>query len=224
MLAMTSVEPVEMHDVLNWSRLLDQYGLASFGWGITWTDGARLFRYRSVLGIREDATAEHALRGMTMTRGFIHLRRPSRMSTIGHLNAQPYQSPDARWAFAHNGYFDRYREYVAAYRSELQGTSDSEIGFLLCRDQLSQGLSLEESLKETHRLLEGKANLMALDRDGRLAVYAGNPENPLFTFSVGTIHMATTSLHSPDHFLFDTIFPSASSITRLPLGVSLLVP
>ncbi len=224
MLAITSGNPVEIQDVLNWSRLLDQYGLASFGWGITWTDGNRLFRYRSVLGIRQDPTAEDALRGLLLTRGFIHLRRPSRMSTIGHLNAQPYQSPDARWAFAHNGYFARYREYVAAYQSELQGTSDSEVGFLLCRDQLSQGLSLEESLKETHRLLEGKANLMALDTEGRLAVYAGNPENFLYTFSVGTVHLAATSLHSPDHFIFDTIFPSAHTITRLPVGVSLLMP
>lgn len=224
MLAITASHPVPIDEILRWSRLLDQYGVAGFGWGIASTDGTHLFRYRSVRGIRQDDTAEAALRGLTVTRAFIHLRRPSRMSTIGHLNAQPYQSEGQPWAFAHNGYFARYQEHLATYQTELQGTSDSEVGFLLCRDYLKNGLSLTESLAETHNRLQGHANLMALCQDGTLAVYAGNPDNPVYRFSLGPVQMVTTSLHSPDRYLFDTIFPSAHAITPMAVGTSLLMP
>lgn len=223
MLAITSRHPVSIDEVLRWSRLLDQYGLAGFGWGMAWTDGTRLFRYRSVHGIRQDDTADEALRGVTVTRAFVHLRRPSRMSTIGHVNAQPYQSEDQEWAFAHNGYFSRYKDYLAAYQTELQGTSDSEVGFLLCRDYLKSGSSLAESLSKTHHRLEGRANLMALKQDGTLAVYAGNPDNLLYRFSLGPVEMVTTSLHSPDGYLFDTIFPSAHAVIPMAVGTSLLM-
>ncbi len=223
MLAITSSHPVPIDEILGWSRLLDQYGLAGFGWGIAWSNGTQLFRYRSVHGIREDNTADAALRGVAVTRAFIHLRRPSRMSTIGHLNAQPYQSEDQQWAFAHNGYFARYHEHLASYQTELQGSSDSEVGFLLCRDYLKAGLSLTESLTKTHQRLEGHANLMALRQDGALAVYAGNPDNPLYRFSLGPAQMVTTSLHSPDRYLFDAIFPSADAIVPMAVGTSLLM-
>ncbi len=224
MLAISSPVAVPIADILEWSCLLDELGVAGFGWGLVWTDGETLHHYRSVDGIRKDSIASRALRGVTWTRGFVHLRRPSLMSTIGHVNAQPYVSQDRDWAFAHNGFLKQHRDFRAQYQDDLRGTSDSEVGFQYWLRRLSENPSLTGSLIETHQALGGNANFMALHRRGDLAVYAGNEENPVYTFEMNGIRIASTSLHSHDNFLFEAVFPGASRIEHLPPGTAHLMP
>ncbi len=224
MLAIASPTPVNITEVLQWSCLLDEYGVAGYGWGIAWTDGSTIHRYRSVDGIRRDRTAPRALQNLTMTRGYVHLRRPSLMTTIGYVNAQPYMTPENDWAFSHNGYLERHQEFRAQYQNRLQGTSDSEVGFHYWLDRVKEGNSVTQSLAETHQALGGKANLMALRANGELAVYAGNEENLVYRFRLGAVDLASTSLHSHDLFLFDTIFPGADDIERLAPGTAILMP
>jgi predicted glutamine amidotransferase len=224
MLAVAAPTPMAIEDILEWGRLLDEYGLAGYGWGLVWADGTQLYRYRSVEGIRRDITAPRALRHLTVQRAIVHLRRPSLMTTIGHVNVQPYLTPDNAWAFSHNGYLKRYHDYRADYAAHLEGTSDSEVGFHYWLDQRARGLSLQDSLTATHRTLQGQANFMVLGRDGTLAVYAGNEENDVYTFRLGAISLATTALHSFDRFVFDTIFPGAQDIQRLDRGTCWELP
>lgn len=224
MLAVASSTPVNIAEILEWSCLLDEYGIAGYGWGLVWTDGDTLHRYRSVDGIRKDLAAPRALKNVVMTRGFVHLRRPSLMSTMGHVNAQPYLSQDGDWAFAHNGYLERHRDFRGRYQDRLEGTSDSEVGFCHWLDEMESNVSLTQGLTNTHQALAGNANFMALHRRGDLGVYAGNHENSVYTFRIGSVQLAATSLHSHDHFLFDTIFPSASHIERLAPGTAILMP
>lgn len=224
MLAISSPTPVPIADILEWCALLDELGVAGFGWGLAWTDGEALHHYRSVDGIRKDRMASRALRGVCLTRGFIHLRRPSLMSTIAHVNAQPYVSQDGHWAFAHNGFLTQHRNVRAQFQADLQGTSDSEVGFNYWLRHLSDNPALPKSLVDTHHALGGKANFMALHHRGNLAVYAGNEENPLYTFEMNGIHLASTSLHSRDRFLFEAVFPGAVRIETVPPGTARLMP
>jgi predicted glutamine amidotransferase len=221
MLAVTTpatLPPLDVAAVLRRARLMDELGVAGYSWGMAWIDQDGLHRYRAVAGIRDDRRADDVLAGMTTRRLFIHLRRPSLMTTISHENAQPYWEPEAGAAFAHNGFLRRHREYRDQYRDVLRGTSDSEVGFRVWLDQLREGMPADRALATVHATLDGHANFMALLSDGRLLVYAGNPENPCYTFRWGALTVAATALHSLDDYLFQSLFPDAGAIERIALG------
>lgn len=224
MLAFTCSSPVPMEDILRWSMLLDEYGVAGYSWGMTWSWMGQLHRYRAVDGIRRDSAGAKALKNVMAQRGFVHLRRPSLMSTIAHVNAQPYLSSDHVWSFAHNGFLVQHNEFRDAYRTEILGSSDSEVGFCYWLSQVRLGAPLAESLVHTHETLTGKANFMAMSHQGELGVYAGNEENPVYRFRIGPVQLASTALHSLDTFLFDAIFPEATDIERIPFGQAILMP
>jgi hypothetical protein len=57
-------------------------------------------------------------------------------------------------------------------------------------------------LRELHRTFPGHSNLATLARDGTVTHYAGNTENPVFTFRLGPIGVASTALYSIDRSLF----------------------
>lgn len=219
MLAFSSDEAIPVERLLRWSALLEQYGLAGYGWGMVWTDGESLYRYRSAAGLRADPKARDVLGEATIRRGFVHSRRPSLMSTVAFVNTQPYM--DETWAFAHNGYLENHRELRSRFQTELTGTSDSEVGFCYWREQPG---SLAERFQATHETLQGKANFMALGRRGELGVYAGNEDNRVYAFRLGATTLVTTSLHSQDRFLFEGLFPEAKDIRDVTLGTTVMVP
>ncbi|PSR34420.1 MAG: hypothetical protein C7B46_05760 [Sulfobacillus benefaciens] len=224
MLALSSNQPLDMKQTLTWARLLEELGVASYGWGMAWVDETGLHRYRSVLGLKYDQQALDVLGQVVTRRAFIHLRRPSLMSSQSHLNAQPYSDPNRTVAFAHNGFLSRHREYRSQFANQVKGTSDSEIGYLYWLAQLSLDKPFAESLVATHKALDGNANFMALAAHGTLAVYAGNQENPCYTFRIGAIHLSATSLHSMDDYLFDALFPQATDINTIPYGTAVEMP
>lgn len=221
MLAFSSEELVSVDTLLGWAALLERYGLAGYGWGMVWTDGQTLYRYRSVEGLQNDPKADDVLARLTLRRGFIHLRRPSLMTTVAFVNTQPYMDDNGDWAFAHNGYLERHRDFRSRYQGELTGTSDSEVGFRYWCEQTG---SIADRFAATHEALGGKANFMGLSRAGDLGVYAGNSENRVFSFRLGAISLATTSLHSGDRFLFEGLFPEARDIQEMSLGDTIMMP
>ncbi|MHB1954628.1 MAG: class II glutamine amidotransferase [Sulfobacillus sp.] len=224
MLALTSNQPLDMKQTLTWARLLEELGVASYGWGMAWVDDSGLHRYRSVLGLKYDQQAWDVLGQVATHRAFIHLRRPSLMSSQSHLNAQPYCDPEGTFAFAHNGFLSRHREYRPDFSDQLKGTSDSEVGYLYWLQQLSLGQPFAKSLVATHEALKGHANFMALSAQGQLAVYAGNHENPCYSFRIGSINLSTTGLHSLDDYLFDALFPQATNIKEISYGTAIELP
>src|SRR5262249_35487114 len=78
---------------------LERNGIASYGWGATWLgeDGA-LHSYRDP-GTFVDDDAGRAEVGAQKTRALlVHLRRPSKMSTIGPADTQPFDDPAGRFS------------------------------------------------------------------------------------------------------------------------------
>jgi predicted glutamine amidotransferase len=227
MLAVTAPldgDPLDMAAVLEWACLMDERGIAGYGWGIVWWQEDGLHRYRQVLGIRQDPAGLKTVSRVKTHRLMLHVRRPSLMSTISQVDTQPYLDPEAGWAFAHNGYLERHQEFRARYGEQLIGRSDSEVGFRMWLDTMRRGEPASAALRSMHEQVGGQANFMALSRDGALLVYAGNVENACYRFRLGNWSVAATGLHSHDAYLFETIFPDAVGIERLGAATVLELP
>src|SRR5207249_1210589 len=69
---------------------LERFGIAGFGWGAAWRrlDG-RLDSYRNLLAFRDDPGREAVGRNET-TSLLVHLRRPSKLSTLTLPDTQPF--------------------------------------------------------------------------------------------------------------------------------------
>ena len=216
--------PLSMDTVLTWSRLMDEWGLAGYGWGMVFEQEDGLHRYRSLSGIRNDALAGQVLPRIKTRRLFVHVRRPSLMSTMSQLDAQPYLDDETGMAFAHNGYLAGHQDLRPHFTDRLTGRSDSEVGFQLWLQAMREGSAAESALQNVHARLGGQANFMSMARNGRIWVYAGNVENAVYRFRIDGWEIAATSLHSYDHFVFETIFPDALDIREVPPGSVVAMP
>lgn len=216
--AVKAEKPVDMEWVMKYARLVEEYGFAGFGWGVAWkSERGEILRYRSVDGIRKDTLAPQTLAGIKAKEFLVHLRKPSRMKSISFTNAQPYVSEDKAFAFAHNGYFSEHEDYRYAWANELEGTSDSEIGYHYFLAKQQEGHEAEAALSLTHQHLKGKANIALFRRNEDTLLYAGNDDNLMHVFYVEGIQCAVTSLYSLDDFIFHAIFPTAEEIYTIPL-------
>ena len=93
------------------------------------TAPARLGSYRDVRAFRDDPGREAVGRTET-TSALVHLRRPSRLSTLTLPDTQPFDDPDGRFAFSHNGDLRDYTGLRATYRAQgrIHGRADTEVG------------------------------------------------------------------------------------------------
>jgi hypothetical protein len=66
------------------------------------------------------------------------------------------------------------------------------------------------ALEHLHETFGGHANLAVLTRTGEGHHYAGNDENPVFTFSLGEIRLACTGMYSLDRSVFKYVAPDAT--------------
>ena len=62
----------------------------------------------------------------------------------------------------------------------------------------------------------GHANLAILTRNGEAHHYAGNDENPVFTFHLGEIRLACTGMYSLDRSVFKYVAPEATDRKLVP--------
>ena len=72
------------------------------------TPTARLASYRDVRAFRDDPGRE-AVGATETTSALVHLRRPSRLSTLTLPDTQPFDDPAGRFAFSHNGDLRDYK-------------------------------------------------------------------------------------------------------------------
>lgn len=216
-LAVAWPEPEPFGDrVLPWARELERLGVAGFGWGVAWTDEAGRVRvHKRPVRLADDPGGATEVAGVRSRRFLVHLRRPSRLSTVQQADTQPFVDDAGRLAFCHNGNLARHGELRAGYAGRLHGAADSEVGFVLFQDLLDGGLPAEAALPEVHRRLEGEANLGCLSGAGELLVYGGHAGNPFWSFRLGDATVATTSLHSGDESVFEMIFPRATGRERV---------
>jgi hypothetical protein len=210
--------PFRLDALWPFTERLEKFGIAGFGWGVTWLapDGS-LQSYHDLGTFRDDP--RRAEIGPIETRALLmHLRRPSKFSTIGLPDTQPFDDPAGRYAFSHNGDLEHHKVYRSRYREagRLQGKADTEVGARWLEDHWSEADSVQGALTKLHDTFGGHANLAVLTRTGEAHHYAGNHENPVFTFDVGDLRLACTGMYSLDRSVFKYVVPEATSRRLVP--------
>jgi hypothetical protein len=208
-----AAEPFRLDELWPFAERLERFGVAGFGWGAAWirADG-RLDSYRDVRSFRDDPGHERV--GATeTTAALIHLRRPSRLSTLTQADTQPFDDPAGRFAFSHNGDLRDYRRLRAEFRRQgrIHGRADTEVGARWLEDAWQPGEPVAHLLAALHDRFGGQANLAVLSADGTPHHYAGNGENPVFSFRLGRIGLVSTGIYSLDRSLFRFVAPSATA-------------
>ena len=146
------------------------------------------------------------------TAALIHLRRPSKLSTLDLPDTQPFDDPAGRYSFSHNGDLRDHQALRATYRKagRIHGRADTEVGARWLEDAWRDDEPVEQVLAALHDRFGGQANLAVLTADGTPHHYAGNGENPVFTFRLGRIGLASTGIYSLDRSLFRFVAPRAT--------------
>ena len=185
-----AAEPFRIDELWPFTERLERYGLAGFGWGAAWTRGdGRLCSHRDLRAFREDAEGAGSVGREKTTAVLIHLRRPSRLSTLQLPDAQPFDDPAGRYAFSHNG---DLREWRDAPRPVPARGTDTRSRRHRGRRSVARGplgRRAAAALKALHDEFHGQANLAVLTADGTPVHYADNTDNPVFTFRLGRIRL-----------------------------------
>ncbi len=205
-------EPFRLDDLWPLAEKLELYGIAGFGWGAAWLDAnGGLAVHRDTRAFRHDP-GRVALGATETTSLLVHLRRPSRLSTLQLADTQPFVDPDRRFVFAHNGDLRDYRGPRTTYRLQgrIQGRADSEVGQRWLEDAWSEQEPVGHLLGALHDAFGGEANLAVLAADGTPYHYAGNPMNLVFTFRLGRVGVCATAINSIDRSLFRYAAPGAA--------------
>lgn len=205
--------PFRLDELWPFSERLERFGIAGFGWGAAWMaqDGG-IGTYRDLRAFRDDPGRDVV--GATETTSLlVHLRRPSRLSTLGMADTQPFVDPAGRWAFSHNGDLRHYRPWRRRYRAEgrIHGRADTEVGARWLEDAWHRGEPVPHLLGALHDRFGGEANLAVLVADGSSFHYAGNGENPVFSYALGRIGVVSTGIYSLDRSIFRFVAPGATN-------------
>ena len=220
-----AAEPFRIDELWDLAGRLERFGLAGFGWGAAWVgDDGALHSYRDVRAFRDDPGRD-GLGSVETTALLVHLRRPSRLSTLQLPDTQPFADPAGRFAFSHNGDLRGYATVRARYRRQgrIAGRADSEVGQRWLEDAWSEAEPAGHLLGALHDAFGGEANFGLLTRDGTPHHYAGNHQNPVFAFRLGRIGVASTALYSVDRSVFRYCAPGATdrALVRLRTTIAL---
>jgi glutamine phosphoribosylpyrophosphate amidotransferase len=220
-----SAAPFRLDELWPFTEKLERYGIAGFGWGAAWLDAAGgLGVYRDLRAFRDDPARE-TVGATETTSALIHLRRPSKLSTLTLPDTQPFDDPAGRFALSHNGDLRDHKSLRAKYRAagRIHGRADTEVGARWLEDEWRQDVPPGAQLAALHDRFGGQANLAILAADGTPSHYAGNDENPVFAFCLGGIGIASTGIYSLDRSLFRFVAPTATDrrLVRLRTTVTL---
>ena len=220
-----AAEPFRLDALWPFTEKLERFGIAGFGWGAAWlgADG-RLATYRDLRSFCDDP-GRAGVGATETTAALVHLRRPSRLSTLTLPDTQPFADPAGRFAFSHNGDLRDYKSLRARYRAEgrIHGRADTEVGARWLEDAWNPDEPVARMLAALHDRFGGQANLAVITPDGMPHHYAGNGENPVFSFRLGRIGVVSTGIYSLDRSLFRFVAPGAADrrLVRLRTTVAL---
>jgi hypothetical protein len=216
-----AAEPFRIDALWPFTERLERFGLAGFGWGAAWLsmDGL-ICSHRDLRAFRDDADGTARVGAQETTALLVHLRRPSRLSTLQLPDTQPFDDPAGRYSFSHNGDFRDWRSLRTQYRQDgrIHGRADTEVGARWLEDAWAGGDGTAALLPAMHDRFGGRANLALLTAEGTPHHYAGNTENPVFTFRLGPIGLASTGIYSLDRSLFRFVAPGATDRRLLRVG------
>ena len=217
-----SPDPFRLDELWPLTERLERFGLAGYGWGAAWLgDDGRIAEHRDIRAWRDDP-ARDEIGARETTSVLIHLRRPSRLSTLQLADTQPFLDPAGRFAFSHNGDLRDYRTIRRRYQAEgrIAGRADTEVGARWLEDAWDLCASPADALRALHETFGGQANLAVLTATGDVVHYAGNTENPVYAFRLGRIGVVSTALYSIDRSLFSWAAPGATARRVVRPGVA----
>ncbi len=217
-----AAEPFRLDDLWPFVEKLERFGIAGFGWGAAWLvddTAQRLGSYRDVRAFRDDPGREQVGANET-TSALIHVRRPTKLSTLTIEDTQPFDDPDGRFSFSHNGDLQDYKSLRPSFQAQgrIHGRADTEVGARWLEDAWHADAPGPHLLSRLHARFGGKANLALISANGEPSHYAGNSENPVFTFRLGTIGIASTGIYSLDRSVFRFAAQGATDRRLLPIG------
>ena len=132
-----------------------------------------------------DDPAATGLGAIETTSVLVHLRRPSRLSTLQPPDTQPFDDPAGRFAFSHNGDLRDYRAARERYRAQgrIHGRADSEVGERWLEDAWPPMRRCRRPVDPSrlgalHDAFGGEANLAVLTRSGAAAPLRGQSREP----------------------------------------------
>ena len=207
-----AAEPFRIDELWPFTERLERYGLAGFGWGAAWLDAdGRLRSHRDIRSFCDDAVGGARVGGQETTTLLVHLRRPSRLSTLQLPDTQPFDDPAGRFSFSHNGDFREWHGPRARYREvgRIHGRADTEVAARWLEDAWATSRPTD-LLPSMHDTFGGQANLAVITADGTALHYAGNTENPVFSFRLGRIGIVSTGIYSLDRSLFRYVAQGAT--------------
>jgi len=214
-----AADPFRLEELWDLSARLERFGIAGFGWGAGWVTGdGSLAVHRSTDAFRDDRERDR-VGAITTTAVVVHLRRPSKLSTLQLPDAQPFLDRAGRFVFSHNGDLRDIRAERRAYQAQgrIHGRADTEVGMRWLEDHWTDAPA-PVVIARLHAHFGGQANVATLEPDGRCHHYAGNSENPVFTFRIGRIGVAATGLYSRDRSLFRLAAPGATDRRLVRVG------
>jgi len=221
-----AARPFPLGELWPLAERLERFGIAGFGWGISWIDGDGGIRtHRDTRAFRDDP-GRATLAAVETTSVLLHLRRPSRLSTLQLPDTQPFDDPAGRFAFSHNGGLRDWRSARAAYQAagRIHGRADTEVAQRWLEDEWTRSGDAAAALARLHERFGGAANLATLEPDGTVTHYAGNPENPLFAFRLGAIEVVSTGIYSVDRSVFRFAAIGATDRRLVRAGTAVTVP
>src|SRR5205814_7785674 len=120
-LAVSWDHPEPFRRILPWALGLERVGIAGYGWGVAWLDQAGAVRgYRRPTSLVEDPDGAEALAEVRSARFLVHLRRPTKLSTVQLADTQPFVHAETErgpgtFAYCHNGSLQRHEELRPRY-------------------------------------------------------------------------------------------------------------
>ena len=218
-----AARPFRIDELWDFTARLERFGIAGFGWGAAWlTPHGTLRSHRDTGSFAEDATGRDLVGREATTALLVHLRRPTRLSTLGLPDTQPFDDPAGRFSFSHNGELLLHREWRDRYRSQgrIHGRADTEVGARWLEDEWQVSEPVPHLFGALHDTFGGHANLAVVTATGEAHHYAGNNENPVFTFRLGDIGLASTGIYSLDRSLFRFVAPAATDRALVPIRMT----
>jgi glutamine phosphoribosylpyrophosphate amidotransferase len=218
-----AAEPFALRELWPFTDRLERYGLAGFGWGAAWiAEDGGLRSHRDVRAFRDDHEGGMAVGMERTTAALVHLRRPSKLSTLALPDTQPFDDPRGRFSFSHNGDLRDYRPLRREYQAQgrIHGRADTEVGARWLEDAWRPDAAVGPVLHELHDRFGGQANLAVLTVQGDPWHYAGNSENPVFSFRLGAIGVVSTGIYSLDRSLFAFVAPDATARRLVRAGTT----
>src|SRR5690242_17078876 len=140
-------KPFRINTLWPFTERLERNGIASYGWGATWlgADG-KLHSHRDIGTFAEDVAGREEVGAQTTRAVLVHLRRPSKLSTIGPADTQPFDDPAGRYSFSHNGEFANELRFRKQYKDagRLHGKADTEVGARWLEDHWNGGTDVPD--------------------------------------------------------------------------------